>query len=199
MDPEERKAIERLTSAFPDNRSYFIETLAHGVGTIAAAFYPKDVVVRMSDFKSNEYANLLGGKYFEPDERNPMLGLRGASRYYSDRYREAYGLECQALKMVRDEMRADKRVPMIPSAVEWGAEGHQGDGEERPEVAEERARVYIDVDEKPIIHFLIDDSQVYRRFLRSLERILLQLTLGDLTRDSEILGRGVRMSGTPGS
>jgi pyruvate,water dikinase len=81
---------------------------------IAAAFYPKPVVVRMSDFKSNEYANLLGGRQFEPKEENPMIGWRGASRYYDPNYREAYALECQALKRVRDEMGLTNVIPMIP-------------------------------------------------------------------------------------
>jgi pyruvate,water dikinase len=81
---------------------------------IAAAFYPKDVIVRMSDFKSNEYANLLGGKQFEPQEENPMLGWRGASRYYDPNYQQAYALECQAYKIVRDEMGLTNVIPMIP-------------------------------------------------------------------------------------
>ena len=81
---------------------------------IAAAFYPKPVVVRMSDFKSNEYANLLGGKQFEPEEENPMLGWRGASRYYDPKYAQAYGLECKALKRVRDEMGLTNVIPMSP-------------------------------------------------------------------------------------
>jgi pyruvate,water dikinase len=81
---------------------------------IAAAFYPKPVVVRMSDFKTNEYANLLGGRQFEPKEENPMIGWRGASRYYDQNYREAYSLECKALKTVRDEMGLTNVIPMIP-------------------------------------------------------------------------------------
>jgi len=88
--------------------------VAQGIGLIAAAFYPKPVVVRMSDFKSNEYANLLGGRQFEPHEENPMIGWRGASRYYDEKYRDAYGLECQALKRVRDEMGLTNVIPMIP-------------------------------------------------------------------------------------
>ena len=84
------------------------------MGSIAAAFYPKPVIVRMSDFKSNEYANLLGGKQFEPNEENPMIGWRGASRYYHPKYREAFGLECVALKRVRDEMGLANVIPMIP-------------------------------------------------------------------------------------
>ena len=94
--------------------SSFVDKLAHGIGMIAAAFYPKPVVVRMSDFKTNEYANLLGGRQFEPKEENPMIGWRGASRYYDPNYREAYALECKALKIVRDEMGLTNVIPMIP-------------------------------------------------------------------------------------
>ena len=114
LDKGERENIEHLTSAYKDNKRYFVETLAYGMATIAAAFYPKDVVVRFSDFKSNEYASLIGGKYFEPQENNPMLGFRGASRYYSDRYREGFALECEAVKMVRDQIGLINLVPMVP-------------------------------------------------------------------------------------
>jgi pyruvate,water dikinase len=93
---------------------YFIETLAQEAGTIAAAFYPKPVIIRMSDFKSNEYRQLIGGEFFEPEEQNPMLGFRGASRYYHEKYREAFGLECQAMKKIRDEMGLINVKLMIP-------------------------------------------------------------------------------------
>ena len=106
--------ISQLTARYENKADFFVDKLAHGIGTIAAAFYPKPVVVRMSDFKSNEYANLLGGRAFEPVEENPMIGWRGASRYYDPKYREAYGLECQALKRVRDEMGLTNVIPMIP-------------------------------------------------------------------------------------
>ena len=106
--------ISQLTARYENKADFFVDKLAHGIGTIAAAFYPKPVVVRMSDFKSNEYANLLGGRAFEPTEENPMIGWRGASRYYDPKYREAYGLECQALKRVRDDMGLINVIPMIP-------------------------------------------------------------------------------------
>jgi pyruvate, water dikinase len=99
-----RYKIAELTARYTDKAQFFVDKLAHGIGTIAAAFYPKPVVVRLSDFKSNEYANLLGGRQFEPHEENPMIGWRGASRYYDDRYRDGFALECQAMKRVRDEM-----------------------------------------------------------------------------------------------
>ncbi|MDJ0899496.1 MAG: phosphoenolpyruvate synthase [Xenococcus sp. MO_188.B8] len=113
-DEDVKEEIAELTALYDYKPDFFVDKLAQGIGTIAAAFYPKPVVVRMSDFKSNEYANLLGGKKFEPEEENPMIGWRGASRYYDEKYREAYGLECKALKRVRDEMGLTNVIPMIP-------------------------------------------------------------------------------------
>lgn len=106
--------IAHLTRGYDNKADFFVDKVAQGVGAIAAAFYPNPVVVRMSDFKSNEYANLLGGADFEPKEENPMIGWRGASRYYDEKYRDAYGLECKALKRVRDEMGLTNVIPMIP-------------------------------------------------------------------------------------
>ncbi|WP_348814112.1 phosphoenolpyruvate synthase [Flavobacterium maritimum] len=106
--------IAALTKGYADPKNYFIDKLAEAVSIVAAAFYPKDVIVRMSDFKSNEYANLIGGKYYEPDEENPMIGFRGASRYYSDFYRKGFALECEAMKKVRDEMGLTNVKLMIP-------------------------------------------------------------------------------------
>ena len=113
-DKKAKKEIEKLTVSYPDKRLYFIEKLAEGVATIAAAFYPREVIVRMSDFKSNEYANLIGGAEFEPKEENPMLGFRGASRYYSERYKEGFRMECESMKIVRDEMGLNNVKLMIP-------------------------------------------------------------------------------------
>lgn len=110
----EKLEIAALTALYEHKPDYFVDQLAQGIGMIAAAFYPKPVIVRMSDFKSNEYANLLGGKQFEPQEENPMIGWRGASRYYDPHYAAAYGLECQALKRVREEMGLINVIPMIP-------------------------------------------------------------------------------------
>jgi pyruvate,water dikinase len=106
--------IADLTKLYDDKPEFFVDKLAQGVGAIAAAFYPKPVIVRMSDFKSNEYANLLGGREFEPHEENPMIGWRGASRYYDEKYREGYALECKAMKRVRDEMGLTNVILMIP-------------------------------------------------------------------------------------
>jgi pyruvate,water dikinase len=114
QDAAVKQEIGKLTALYDHKPDFFVDKLASGIGMIAAAFYPKPVVVRMSDFKSNEYANLLGGKQFEPIEENPMIGWRGASRYYDPKYRAAYGLECQALKRVRDEMGLTNVIPMIP-------------------------------------------------------------------------------------
>jgi len=113
-DPDERAAIERLTRGYATPADFFIERLSEGVGTIAAAFYPKPVVVRMSDFKTNEYASLLGGRYFEPTEDNPMLGFRGASRYAHPAYAEGFALECAAMRRVRDTMGLVNVKLMIP-------------------------------------------------------------------------------------
>ena len=109
-----KKKIEELTHHYPDKEKYFVDKLAQGVATIAAAFYPKDVIVRMSDFKTNEYANLIGGKDFEPKKENPMLGFRGASRYYNELYKDGFRLECEAIKKVRDEMGMTNIKVMIP-------------------------------------------------------------------------------------
>src|SRR5579883_613597 len=106
--------IAEITALYDDKPQYFVDKLAQGIGRIAGAFYPKQVIVRMSDFKSNEYANLLGGRQFEPVEENPMLGWRGAARYYDQGYREAFALECHAIKRVREEMGLTNVIPMIP-------------------------------------------------------------------------------------
>jgi pyruvate,water dikinase len=113
-DEQIKNEIKALTINYIDTKTYFVNKLAEAVSIVAAAFYPKDVIVRMSDFKSNEYANLIGGKYFEPHEENPMIGLRGASRYYSDFYRKGFALECEAMKKVRNEMGMTNVKLMIP-------------------------------------------------------------------------------------
>lgn len=110
----EKKQIEALTRHYADKEQFFVEKLSEAVGLVAAAFYPREVIVRTSDFKSNEYAKLLGGKWFEPDEENPMLGFRGASRYYNPRYRAGFGLECLAMKKVRGQMGLTNLKLMIP-------------------------------------------------------------------------------------
>jgi pyruvate,water dikinase len=113
-DRKTRDAIEALCSAFPAPADYFVRQLSEGVGMIAAAFYPKPVIVRMSDFKTNEYASLLGGRWFEPEEANPMIGFRGASRYTHPAYAEGFALECRAMKRVREDMGLRNVKLMIP-------------------------------------------------------------------------------------
>ena len=109
-----RSQIEELTFGYKDKRAYFVDKLAMGIATIAAAFYPKDVIVRTSDFKTNEYRSLLGGEVYEPVESNPMIGWRGASRYYDPKYQDAFLLECEAFKKVREVMGLTNVVMMIP-------------------------------------------------------------------------------------
>ncbi len=113
-DKKTLKHINELTAGYPDKKEFYIDSLAQGIGTIAAAFYPKPVIVRLSDFKTNEYRNLIGGSSFEPEEENPMIGFRGAIRYYSDRYKDAFALECAALKKAREQMGLTNIKIMVP-------------------------------------------------------------------------------------
>ena len=113
-DKELSEKIRVLIRGFKDEETFFIKRLSYGVAKIASAFYPKQAIVRMSDFKSNEYYNLLGGNYFEPIEENPMIGWRGASRYYSEQYEYAFGMECKAIKRVREKMGLNNVTIMIP-------------------------------------------------------------------------------------
>src|SRR5690606_327825 len=114
QDAEAKKQIEELTRGYADKAEYFIDRLSRGLARIAAALYPKPVIIRTSDFKTNEYANLIGGREFEPQEANPMIGFRGASRYYSQRYREGFALECRALKRLREDLGFRNVIVMIP-------------------------------------------------------------------------------------
>jgi pyruvate,water dikinase len=113
-EKNERKKIEEMARGYKNKEQFFVDKLAEGIGRIAAAFYPKDVIVRMSDFKTNEYATLVGGRAFEPAEENPMIGWRGASRYYDPDYMEGFALECQAFKKVRDVMGLTNVKIMVP-------------------------------------------------------------------------------------
>ena len=108
------KQIDAITHGYADKKQFFVDTLAQGIGTIAAAFYPKPVIVRLSDFKTNEYRNLIGGSYFEPHEDNPMIGYRGAIRYCTDPYKDAFTLECAAFKKVREQMGFTNIKIMVP-------------------------------------------------------------------------------------
>lgn len=113
-DPSIRKAIEQLTAGYPSKKEFYIQKLAEGIARITAAFYPKDVIIRFSDFKTNEYANLIGGNYFEPKEDNPMIGWRGASRYYDPKYEAGFALECEAIRRVREVMGLYNLKVMVP-------------------------------------------------------------------------------------
>ena len=114
LDVRLKRKIDEKTRGWKKRQDFYIDNLAYGIGKIAAAFYPKQVIVRFSDFKSNEYRSLLGGELYEPHEENPMLGWRGASRYYDPKFKRAFGLECRAIRKVREEMGLDNVVPMVP-------------------------------------------------------------------------------------
>ncbi|MBL7923958.1 MAG: phosphoenolpyruvate synthase [Bacteroidia bacterium] len=186
-DEAAKKEIDALTAGYDTRSHFFTEKLAQAVATIGAAFYPKDVIVRMSDFKSNEYANLIGGKQFELKEENPMIGFRGASRYYHERYREAFRLECEAMKMVRDEMGLSNVKLMIPfcRTVEEGKkvlalmESH---GLKRGEAGLE---IYVMAEIPSNVILAEEFAQVFDGFSIG-SNDLTQLTLG-LDRDSSLL------------
>jgi pyruvate,water dikinase len=114
VDPDLKKAVESVARGHASPRAFYVDKLAEGVGTIAAAFWPKPVIVRLSDFKSNEYKKLIGGSRYEPDEENPMLGFRGASRYINSEFTDAFGMECEALKRVRNDMGLTNVEIMVP-------------------------------------------------------------------------------------
>jgi pyruvate,water dikinase len=113
-DDEARRQVEEITRGYDDKGEYFVDQLARGIAAIAASQYPDRVILRMSDFKTNEYAELIAGRQFEPSEENPMLGFRGASRYYSDHYKDGFALECRAVKRARETIGLDNLVVMIP-------------------------------------------------------------------------------------
>ncbi|HII00240.1 TPA: phosphoenolpyruvate synthase [Methanosarcinaceae archaeon] len=186
-DPKTLQEIESLTRGFASKEAYFVEKLAEGVSTIAAAFYPKPVVVRMSDFKTNEYANLLGGSYFEMEESNPMIGFRGASRYFDERYREGFALECRAMKKVRDEMGLANLILMIPfcRTLEEGRKVLAEMEKNGLVRGENGLQVYV-MCEIPNNVLLIDEfSELFDGFSIG-SNDLTQLTLG-VDRDSELL------------
>jgi len=185
-DHKIREKIEELTVGYRDKKRFFIDKLAYGVATIAAAFYPKDVIVRMSDFKSNEYANLIGGHMFEPLEHNPMIGWRGASRYYSS-YKDAFALECKAMKKVRDEMGLVNVKLMIPfcRTVEEGKKVLAEMSKNGLKRGKNGLQVYV-MCEIPSNVILADEfSKIFDGFSIGTND-LTQLTLG-LDRDSELV------------
>jgi pyruvate,water dikinase len=185
-DPKILLEIEQLTRGY-DKQEYFVEQLAQGFGTIAAAFYPKPVVARMSDFKTNEYASLLGGSYFEMEENNPMIGFRGASRYCNERYREGFALECKAMKKVRDEMGLTNLILMIPfcRTVEEARKVIAEMEKNGLKRGENGLQVYV-MCEIPNNVLLIDEFSKFFDGFSIGSNDLTQLTLG-VDRDSELL------------
>ncbi|MEK6949479.1 MAG: phosphoenolpyruvate synthase [Nanoarchaeota archaeon] len=187
-DESVKEQIIRAIKPYANGKAeFFIDKLAEGVAMLASAFYPKDVIVRLSDLKSNEYANLIGGSYFEPKEENPMLGWRGASRYYSEKYKEAFALECKALKKVRDKMGLTNVKVMIPfcRTVEEGKKVIQEMAKHGLKQGKNKLEVYV-MCEIPSNVILADEfSKVFDGFSIGTND-LTQLTLG-LDRDSELV------------
>ena len=181
------KAIDEKTPHYEDKSNFFVDTLAQGVARIAAGFYPNDVIVRLSDFKSNEYANLIGGQIYEPEEHNPMIGWRGASRYYSPNFEPAFALECAALKKVRDEMGLSNVKVMIPfcRTVDEGRKVIEVMEKYGLKQGENGLEVYV-MCEIPSNVVLADEfAKVFDGFSIG-SNDLTQLTLG-LDRDSELV------------
>ncbi|MFH1668042.1 MAG: phosphoenolpyruvate synthase [Candidatus Komeilibacteria bacterium] len=186
-DQEAKKAIEGLTFNYKNRSQFFVDKLAEGVGRIAAAFYPKDVIVRLSDFKSNEYANLIGGKQFEPEEDNPMIGWRGASRYYDENYLPAFKLECAALKKVRQEFGLTNVKLMIPfcRTVEEGEKVLAIMEKEGLKRGENDLEVYVMCEIPSNVILAKQFAKIFDGFSIG-SNDLTQLTLG-VDRDSEIV------------
>lgn len=190
QDPQIARIIEEIdkrTVGYTDKAQFFVDRLASGVAKIAAAFWPNDVIVRLSDFKSNEYASLIGGVLYEPNESNPMIGWRGASRYYDPKYKDAFGLECQALKKARDEMGLTNIKVMIPfcrtpqegkKVIETMAEFGLRQGENNLEV-------YVMCEIPSNVLLAEEFAEVFDGFSIG-SNDLTQLTLG-LDRDSELV------------
>ncbi|MEM4258390.1 MAG: phosphoenolpyruvate synthase [Candidatus Thermoplasmatota archaeon] len=181
------KKIDDVSLGYADKEQFFIDTLARGIAKIAAAFYPNDVIVRMSDFKTNEYANLVGGFLYEPEEHNPMIGWRGASRYYDQKYKPAFGMECKALKKARDEMGLINIKPMIPfcRTPEEGRKVISIMNEYGLKQGENNLEIYV-MCEIPSNVILADQfAQIFDGFSIG-SNDLTQLTLG-LDRDSDLV------------
>jgi pyruvate, water dikinase len=187
LDDEAKQEIEKITFGYKDKKDFFIQKLSEGVGTIAAAFYPKPVIVRMSDFKTNEYASLIGGKFFENMEDNPMLGFRGASRYSHPLYEAGFGLECASMKRVREEMGLTNVILMIPFCrrVSEGKKVLQTMEKYGLKRGENGLEVYV-MCEIPNNVILVDQfAEIFDGFSIG-SNDLTQLTLG-VDRDSEVV------------
>jgi pyruvate, water dikinase len=187
LDGRTRAEVDRLTAGYADKPAFFVDKLAEGIAAIAAAFYPKDVIVRLSDFKTNEYARLAGGSGFEPSEENPMIGFRGASRYYDDRYRDGFALECRALNRVRDEMGLVNVKIMVPFCRTLGEARLVGEELARNGLtrAENGLELYMMVEIPSNVILLPEFADWFDGFSIG-SNDLTQLTLG-VDRDSEIV------------
>jgi pyruvate,water dikinase len=185
--PKVRRELAALSAGYRNGTDYFVSRLAEGIAVIAAAFYPRPVIVRTSDFKSNEYANLLGGADFEPSESNPMIGFRGASRYVHPAYQPAFELECQAIRRVRNEMGLTNLIVMIPFCRRTAEANQVLDIMARQDLnrGENGLQVYV-MCEIPSNALLVDEfAELFDGFSIG-SNDLTQLTLG-IDRDSEIL------------
>jgi len=183
------KEIDKRSASYEDKVEFFVDNLARGIGKIAAGFYPNEVLVRLSDFKTNEYANLIGGYLYEPEESNPMIGWRGASRYYDDKFKPAFGLECRAIKKVREEMGLTNVKVMVPfcRTPEEGREVIKTMDEFGLKQGENGLEVYV-MCEIPSNVILADEfADVFDGFSIG-SNDLTQLTLG-LDRDSDLVAR----------
>jgi pyruvate,water dikinase len=184
---KERKAVEALTAGYASGSDYFIEKLSEGMGTICAAFYPRPVIVRLSDFKTNEYAALLGGRAFEEHEENPMIGFRGAARYTHEKYREGFALECAAMLRIREDMGFTNLKLMVPFCRRLGEARKVLDEMEKNGLVRGRngLEVYV-MCEIPNNVLLIDEfSELFDGFSIG-SNDLTQLTLG-VDRDSSVV------------
>ncbi len=186
-DATAKKEIEKLTGGYANKKMFYVEKLAEGIAMIAAAFYPKPVILRFSDFKSNEYANLTGGKEFEPKEENPMIGWRGASRYYSENFREAFALECQAVLKAREEIGLVNLKVMVPfcRTVEEGKKVIAEMKKNGLVQGKEGLDVYVMCEIPSNVILANDFSKVFDGFSIG-SNDLTQLTLG-LDRDSQLV------------
>ncbi|WP_272022981.1 phosphoenolpyruvate synthase [Olleya namhaensis] len=188
-EASEKKKIIEITQGYPNKEDFFVEKLSEGIATIAAAFYPKEVIVRLSDFKTNEYANLIGGKGFEPSEENPMLGFRGAARYYNDAYKEGFALECKAIKIVREQMGLTNLKVMVPfcRTIKEGKKVLASMANNGLKQGENNLEVYTMI-EIPSNVILADKFAVIFDGFSIGSNDLTQLTLG-IDRDSELMGQ----------
>ena len=183
------RKIDKITHGYPNKTDYFVDQLSQGIATIAAAFYPKEVIVRLSDFKTNEYANLIGGTDFEPHEENPMLGFRGASRYYSELYKEGFALECAAIKKVREHMGLNNLKVMVPfcRTLEEGQKVISIMQEYGLRRGENGLEIYTMVEIPSNVILAKEFADIFDGFSIG-SNDLTQLTLG-IDRDSEIMGK----------